>query len=125
MAHTALGASAAAPAACIAAFPLRLTAQIGPQRMPPGRPRRNVVRMARYAAKRRLLALTPSPAQKTQPTPYQQACAQVAELEGVLACLGRVWDSASNDLAHAKARMHQLRAAEYANGTGRVRGGAL
>lgn len=125
MAHTALGTSAAMPAACIAAFPSTLAAPIAPQRMPPGRPRRNVVQMARHAAKRRALAPTPSPSAQTRQADFAQACRDVADMERGLQVLSDVWRNLNADLAHAKARMHALRGAEYANGFGPVQGGEL
>lgn len=111
MAQTALGTSVATHAACIAAFPSTLAAPIAPQRMPPGRPRRNVVVLAAHVARKRVCAALHAPAVAAK-TPYELACADVAAAQRDLQIVQQVWSRVNSDLALATARMHHLRQTE-------------
>ena len=111
MAHTTLGTSAATPSACIAVFPFTLAAPIAPQRMPPGRPRRNVVVLAAHAARKRVCAALHAPAVAAK-TPYEMACVEVAQAEKSLQTVSQLWHRMNSDLALATARMHHLRQTE-------------
>lgn len=119
MAQSAFGTSAAIPAARIAVFPSSLTEPIAPQRMPPGRPRRNVVALASYVARKRVCAVPTAFVQATQ-TPYEQACADVAQAKESLQAVADLWSRVNSDLALATARMHQLRQTERVLFSGRV-----
>jgi len=111
MAHTAIGTSVAAPAACIAAFPSTLSAPVAPQRMPPGRPRRNVVSLAAHVARKRVCAVLHAQAVAVQ-TPYELARAEVAQAEKNLQTVSQLWHRVNAELALATARMHHLRQTE-------------
>lgn len=95
----------------ILALPTGLTAPVPAQRMPAGRPRRNVVVLASHVARKRVCAALHAPAVAAK-TPYELACAEVAQAQKSLQTVSQLWHRVNSDLALATARMHHLRQTE-------------